>query len=206
MIKDTPLIDWLNQENEVILGSGSPRRSELLKQAGVKFSVLKSTAEEVYPEDLSATEVATFLSQLKALDLKDQLNEKNLLVTADTTVVLGGSILNKPEDKQQAYEMLKQLSGKSHIVITGVSLLKKDWENCITFKENTFVHFNTLQEDEIEHYVEKYQPYDKAGAYGIQEWMGLIGIKGIEGDYFNVVGLPVQRLYAELLALFTQEK
>jgi len=201
------LIDWLNQENDLILGSGSPRRAGLLQQAGISFRILKSNAPEDYPESTAATEVATFLAQKKAKDLHTTLEKDNsLLVTADTTVVLGGEVLNKPNDPEEAKEMLERLSGRPHIVITGVALLRKSWDVPIYFKESTVVHFQRLQKEEIEYYVKQYSPLDKAGAYGIQEWIGLIGIRGIEGDYFNVVGLPVQRFYQEMKNIWKDEQ
>lgn len=201
------LIDWLNQENDLILGSGSPRRASLLEQAGISFRVLKSNAPEDYPETTAATEVATFLAQKKAKDLHAALEKENsLLVTADTTVVLGGDVLNKPNSAEEAKEMLTRLSGRPHIVITGVALLRKRWEAPLYFKESTVVHFQRLEKEEIDHYVNQYLPMDKAGAYGIQEWIGLVGIRGIEGDYFNVVGLPVQRLCQEIKSIWKDEQ
>ncbi len=186
-------------EYEVILASQSPRRSQLLKDIGVNFKLgNKKGVEEVYPEGLTNPEIAKYLSELKASIYKDEVGQSNkLIITADTIVCLENEVLGKPGDKDHAVEMLTKLSGNSHSVITGVTLMTKDKK--VTFAVETVVYFKELTFSEIEYYIENFKPYDKAGAYGIQEWIGMIAIEKIEGSYFNVVGLPIQKLYTELL-------
>lgn len=182
----------------IILASGSPRRQELLKGLGLAFEVTVPDVKESYPASLRHHEIAVYLSQLKAGAFKEELMCGNcLVITADTIVWLDNRVLAKPKDRWEALNMLRQLSGKAHDVITGVTL--RSQSSSSSFFSDTRVYFRHLTDTEIEHYVDVYQPYDKAGAYGIQEWIGYIGIERIEGCYFNVVGLPVQKLYAELL-------
>ena len=181
---------------KIILGSQSPRRKELLAGLGYQFTCRTADAEEVFPEELTGEEIPIFLSKLKAEALKPTLKKDELLITADTIVWHEGRVLGKPQDESQACEMLSSLSGKTHEVITGVTLTALHRQT--SFAVNTQVRFSTLTEEEIDHYVKHFQPMDKAGAYGIQEWIGYIGVEHIEGSYFNVMGLPVQRLYREL--------
>lgn len=190
-------MDWLPLENRrLILASQSPRRQQLLKDLGLDFEVQTRPVEEVFPEDLKREHIATYLSKLKAAAFEGDLAPNHLLITADTIVWLNDTMLAKPADEEEAKSMLRQLSGHSHEVITGVTL--KTTQQELSFFELTKVHFSELSEAEIEHYITRFQPFDKAGSYGIQEWIGHIGISGIEGCYFNVMGLPLHRLYREL--------
>ncbi|MCT4648092.1 MAG: Maf-like protein [Carboxylicivirga sp.] len=183
---------------KIILSSQSPRRQELLKHLNLSFEIrLKEDVDETFPDDMPATEVPEYLARLKANPyLEDCKNENILVITADTIVCCDGKILGKPKDRQDAMEMLRMLSGKTHEVITGVALTANNRQH--TFSVSTKVFFKVLSQQEIDFYIDEYKPFDKAGAYGIQEWIGMIGIEKIEGSYFNVVGLPVQRLYTEL--------
>ena len=180
----------------LILASGSPRRSELLKAAGFDFKVVLRSVHEFVDEDLDPKALAVLLSEHKG-KAYDDLSGDNIIITADTLVALRGKILNKPEDRQEAIHMLEMLSGNTHAVVTGVSIFYKGKFN--SFAEETSVTFRELLPETIEHYVDHYKPFDKAGGYGIQEWIGMVGISGIEGDYYNVMGLPVSRLYGELV-------
>ncbi len=184
------------KDYQLILASQSPRRQEMLKELGVEFEIRLKEVEEVYPEGLSATEIPVYLAELKASAFLNDIKDKDLVITADTIVCVDDWILGKPKDRADAVKMLKALSGRSHKVVSGVCLtsLKKK----LSFSTTTDVHFKVLTDDEINYYIDNYKPFDKAGAYGIQEWIGFIGIDGIEGSYFNVVGLPIQRLYQEL--------
>lgn len=181
----------------IILASGSPRRRQLLKELGLDFEVVKRDYPETYPENLTENYIAEYLSREKANLFKNEVAENEIIITADTIVWCSGSVLGKPSGREEAIEMIKILSGNTHEVITGVTLLSKFQER--TFSETTKVTFGTLSSEEITFYIEKFRPYDKAGAYGIQEWIGLAACTRIEGSYFNVVGLPVQKLYRELL-------
>ena len=181
----------------LILASASPRRRELLAACDLNFVLAeKFECEECYPADLEADKVAEYLSQLKSNAYPHPLGEKDILLTADTVVILGDRILGKPHSEAEAVEMITSLSGATHKVVTGVTL--RTTKHTISFSTESLVSFRTLDEDEIRYYVEKYRPLDKAGAYGIQEWIGYIGIEGIEGSFYNVMGLPVQRLYQVL--------
>lgn len=185
------------QNYRIFLASRSPRRQSLLTQAGIPFEVwLKEEIPEDYPPELSPAEVANYLAKLKAKLYLSELNTKDVLITADTLVVLGDKILGKPSDRESAIAMLNDLSGKPHEVITGVCLTSRDRE--LVFNSSTIVWFDHLEQVEIEEYIDEFSPYDKAGSYGIQEWIGYMGIHRIEGSYFNVMGLPIQRLYQEL--------
>ena len=179
-----------------ILGSNSPRRKEILKEIGLDFSVYPSNIEENFNKDIKLKDVPVFLAEKKANAIKNKLKENDILITADTTVIHNKELLSKPENTLEAKEMLNKLSGKSHKVITGVCLLSKN-KKC-TFSCETIVTFNNLEIKEIEFYINKFKPFDKAGSYGIQEWIGLIGIEKIEGSYTNVVGLPASMLYTKL--------
>ena len=186
-----------NLENyEIILASKSPRRRQLLSDLGLKFSVQSMDIPEEFPENLGKTEVPVYLAELKAEAFRPLLKNNQLVITADTIVWLDGNVLNKPTDYNDAFRMLKTLSGKKHQVITGVCLLST--EKKVSFYALTDVWFKPLSDEEIQYYLEHYRPYDKAGAYGIQEWIGHIGIYRIEGSFFNVMGLPVQSVYEHL--------
>ncbi len=182
---------------QLFLGSRSPRRDELLKGLGLDFQIwIKEELDENYPDDLIPEEIALYLARIKAKQYLQELKTGDVLITADTIVALGNEILNKPNSREEAIDSLERLSGKSHIVITGICLSSPDKNSC--FSTQTSVKFAELSSDEIEFYVDNYTPYDKAGAYGIQEWIGYIGVESITGSYFNVMGLPVQRLFCEL--------
>lgn len=183
---------------EIILASKSPRRQQLLSDLGIRFRVQSMDVPEVFPEGLSMTEVPVYLAELKASAFLPHLKPGQLVITADTIVWLDGKVLNKPTDYADGFRMLKDLSGKKHQVLTGVCLLSA--KKKISFYASTDVWFKQLSDEEISYYLETYKPYDKAGAYGIQEWIGYIGIYHIEGSFFNVMGLPVQNLYEHLKA------
>ncbi len=181
----------------VILASGSPRRRELLSSIGLDYKVrIIEGINEEYPANLNAEEVPQFISREKAQAYRATMEKNELIITADTVVALDNKILGKPHGKDEAVEMLQFLSGRTHQVITGVTLMTETREE--TFATTSNVTVAKLLDNEIEYYIEKYKPYDKAGAYGIQEWIGMIGVTGIEGSFFNVMGLPVQRLYTLL--------
>ena len=181
----------------IILASNSPRRRQLLAGLDLDFEVkVLPDIEENYPEHLSTSEIPVYIATEKAAAYKDLMAEYDLIITADTVVVLGDEVLGKPVDAEDARRMLRELSGKTHQVITGVCLMTCQRQR--SFAVKTDVSFKELTEDEIAYYVEKYQPFDKAGAYGIQEWIGYIGVTSLNGSYFNVMGLPVQRIYTEL--------
>ena len=179
----------------IILASNSPRRRELLAGLDVDYEVrVLKDIDETYPDNLPVADIPTYISREKAAAYTIADNE--LLLTADTVVVLGNEVLGKPADDADAKRMLRELSGKTHQVITGVCLTTTKMQH--SFSVTTDVTFKELTDDEIDYYVTNYHPLDKAGAYGIQEWIGFIGVERIEGSYFNVMGLPVQRLYTEL--------
>jgi septum formation protein len=182
----------------IILASKSPRRQELLRDLGLKFTVQTMDIPEIFPEGMGMTEIPVYLADLKAEAFRPQLKENQLIITADTIVWLEGKVLNKPTDYADGFRMLRDLSGKKHQVLTGVCLLST--EKKVSFYASTDVWFKELSDEEINFYLENYRPYDKAGAYGIQEWIGYIGIHRIEGSFFNVMGLPVQDLYEHLKA------
>ena len=184
----------------LILASASPRRRELLAACDLDFTLAKKfECEECFPADLEADKVAEYLSQLKSNAYPHALATNDILLTADTVVIADGEILGKPKDSADAERMLKMLSGATHKVVTGVTL--RTTERTISFSAESLVSFRALDNEEVTYYVEKYRPMDKAGAYGIQEWIGYIGIEGIEGSFYNVMGLPVQRLYQALKEL-----
>lgn len=185
------------KEFRVILASASPRRRELLKATGIEYQMAqKFECEESYPKSMPAEEVASYLSALKSHAYPNTLAYNDILITADTVVVLNGRVLGKPADEAEAHAMLSALSGSEHTVITGVTLRSADREH--TFASSSTVRFAELSEEQIAYYIKCYKPMDKAGAYGIQEWIGYVGIEGIEGSFYNVMGLPVQRLCREL--------
>jgi septum formation protein len=183
---------------DIVLASASPRRHALLKELGIEFRVEVRPVDETYPADLSEEEIAIFLSQLKADSFSgESFTNNELIITADTIVCLDGSVLGKPNTHEEAFSILSALSGKKHRVITGMCIKSSDRQ--VNFAANTYVYFKELSADEINYYIDRYKPFDKAGAYGIQEWIGYIGIEKIEGSFYNVMGLPVFRLYEELL-------
>ena len=180
---------------DVVLGSNSPRRRELLNDMGVTFRVeaIKGI-DETYPANLPVEEIPVYLSRIKALG--HPLKDNELLITADTVVVLDETVLGKPEGEADAHRMLRALSGRAHRVISGVCVTTKDRSE--SFADTSIVHFAELSDEEIDYYIQYYRPLDKAGAYGIQEWIGNIGISGINGDFYNVMGLPTRKLYQVL--------
>lgn len=181
-----------------ILASGSPRRRELMAMLDLDFRVDTSkSVEEIVPEDLQAEKVPGFLSRLKAQPYLRELKPNEVLITADTIVILNGKVIGKPQNECDAHRILSELSGQVHQVITGVTVSRYA-EKPETFSEVTEVEFDTLTDEEIAYYVDKYQPMDKAGAYGIQEWIGAAAVKGIRGSFYNVMGLPIHRLYCAL--------
>ena len=191
------MLDNLNKY-KIILASGSPRRRELLEGLGLSFTVkCIDGIDESYPESLPAEETALFIAKKKSEAYKGLTDSGHLIITADTVVVCNDMVLGKPSNKNEAQKMLNMLSGKTHQVITGVTLATKE-KTVISFSVSTDVRFTTLDKKEIEYYVDKYRPLDKAGAYGIQEWIGYVGVEYISGSYYNVMGLPIQRLYQEL--------
>lgn len=181
----------------LILGSKSPRRQELLKDMGISFQIIVNEVDEIYPDSIPVEEVPEYLAQLKANSYNfENLPSNSVVITADTLVILKGKILGKPATKEEAISMLTELSGETHQVITGVCLKSATKTEC--FSALSHVSFRTLTKEEINHYVATFKPYDKAGAYGIQEWIGYIGIKHLEGSFYNVMGLPTQMLYTAL--------
>ncbi|MBQ9137389.1 MAG: septum formation protein Maf [Alistipes sp.] len=181
----------------LILASASPRRRELLAACGIKFTLAQPfECEESYPATLAAEDVAQYLSQLKSSAYPLPLEERDIVLTADTVVIADSKILGKPADRAEAESMLSMLSGRTHKVITGVTIRTKTRSQ--SFSVVSAVHFRDITAEEIDYYITTYRPFDKAGAYGIQEWIGYVAIEGIEGSFFNVMGLPVQRLYVEL--------
>lgn len=182
---------------QIVLASNSPRRRELLAGLGFPFEVrVLEGIDESYPHDLPVSEVALYIAGKKAEAYRQAITDDELIITADTVVIVGDEILGKPVDEADAVRMLRELSGRTHQVTTGVCLLSSDQES--RFAVTTDVTFKTLTDEEIQYYVSHYKPFDKAGAYGIQEWIGYIGVTGLHGSYYNVMGLPVQRIYSEL--------
>jgi len=185
------------KDRHIILASHSPRRRHLLRQLGIEFTEISAEVDETIPDGLTPDEVAVYIAEKKAEHFNELLDDpKNILITADTLVLINGLILGKPEGREGAAQMLSMLSGSMHQVVTGICIRSK--EKSRSFTAWTDVYFKELTREEIEFYLEHFKPYDKAGAYGIQEWIGYIGIYRIEGSYFNVMGLPVQKLYEEL--------
>lgn len=185
------------KQYQVVLASKSPRRQELLRGMGVDFIILTKETPETFPPEMPWDEVPVHLSLQKSLAFSDaELPADYLLITADTVVISEGEILGKPKDAADAVRMLEQLSGKVHHVVTGVTVRSKDRQE--SFAARSEVTFAPLERDEIDYYIERYQPFDKAGAYGIQEWIGYVGISGLEGSFYNVMGLPTRKLYQVL--------
>ena len=182
----------------VILASGSPRRQQFFKDLDFEFKIQIKEIEEKFPKHLKGAEITDFLANLKSQAFTN-LTEKDLLITSDTIVWLENKALGKPKNKQEAYTMLKELSGKKHEVITSISIRNNNFQKIIN--DTTVVYFKEISDKEITYYINNYNPYDKAGAYGIQEWIGFIAIDKMEGSYFNVVGLPVHKLFKELMNL-----
>lgn len=189
------LIDKLKNYH-IILASQSLRRQQLLKELNLTFDVIIRDYDEIYPPDLDGKGIAEYLAHEKAGKFKNEVVDNDIIITADTIVWFNNTVMNKPSDKKEAFDILKTISDNTHYVITGVCILSKFRER--TFSETTKVKFDFLSDEEIKYYIDHYKPYDKAGAYGIQEWIGYIGISYIEGSYTNVMGLPVQKLFKEL--------
>ena len=182
---------------KVLLASNSPRRKELLQGIDIDFEIkVLPDIDESYPATLPVEEVAEFIAEKKASSYTNNLKEDELLITADTVVILDGAIFGKPNNKEEANAMLNALSGKAHRVISGVCLATL--EKQVSFSVTSEVLFSELSNEEIEYYINRYSPFDKAGSYGIQEWIGYIGVEHLSGSYFNIMGLPIQRLYREL--------
>ncbi len=186
-----------NLENyRLVLASKSPRRQQLLRNLELEFDVRPADLDEVYPDELGMTAIPVYVAQMKADALKDTIQENELLITADTIVWKDDKVLCKPKTRDEAINMLRELSGNQHQVITGMHLQSQNKK--VSFHAVTEVWFDEMSEDEIFYYVDKYKPYDKAGAYGIQEWIGYVAIYKIEGSFYNVMGLPVHKLYQYL--------
>ena len=181
---------------KIVLASKSPRRKQLLEELGISFEVKILDVEEVYPDDMPTEAIPAFLAELKAKPFEKELTDDTLVITADTIVCCDHHVLGKPANYDEAFRMLKLLSGRVHQVATGVCIVTKHKKK--TFTATSDVFFKELTDEEIDYYVRNFKPYDNAGAYGIQEWIGYIAVERIEGSYFNVMGLPVQRLYEEL--------
>lgn len=196
------IIDKLN-DYKIILASRSPRRQQLLRELGLKFDVVIREYEELYPEGMSGEEIARYVAHEKAALFKNEISNNEIVIAADTIVWCNSKVLGKPLNRKEAICILKEISGNTHEVITGVSLRTQSKE--FTFSESTKVTFEALSNEEISYYIDNYKPFDKAGAYGIQEWIGIIACSHIDGSYFNVVGLPVQRLYKELQSFVSME-
>lgn len=191
-----------NQDITLLLASQSPRRRALLKELGFPVEIVRPPdVDEVFPDHLKGSEIPVYLSQLKAEAYSEPIPENCMLVTADTIVWIDNEVIGKPVNREDAIRMLQKLSGRKHSVYTGVSLKYKG--SCHLFYDETSVYFRTLTNEEIIRYVDEYKPFDKAGAYGVQEWIGFIGVERIEGSYFNVMGLPTHRIYQEILGLVT---
>lgn len=181
----------------ILLASNSPRRRELLGGLGISYEVVSlPEIDESYPQNLQGSEIPSYIAQKKAEAYKNMMTQDTLLITADTIVWYDGKVYGKPFDEENARQMLRELSGHTHTVITGVAITTCKLQK--VFAVESKVTFDAISDEEIDYYVTKYKPLDKAGAYGIQEWIGYIGVTGLEGSYFNVMGLPIQRLYKEL--------
>lgn len=186
------------EKYKVILASGSPRRRELMAGLGVNYEVrILPDVDESYPDTLQGEEIPLYIAKEKADAYIPMMQSDELIITADTIVWLDGKVLGKPRDREDALQMLRTMSGRTHKVFTGVCITTTDWQR--SFTAQTEVRFATLSEDEIIYYVDNFKPMDKAGAYGVQEWIGFIGVENISGSYYNIMGLPVQKLYRELL-------
>ena len=180
----------------LIVASSSPRRQYLMKEAGFDFTVEKPEVDESFPSELPAEQVAKYLAEKKAEFFRLAMNNE-IVLTADTVVILQNKILNKPANRNEAFDMLTKLSGNTHLVMRGLCIISKEKE--ISFEDTTEVTFVSLTREEIEFYIDNYKPFDKAGAYGAQDWIGMIAIEKIVGSYFNVMGLPVHKVYQQLI-------
>lgn len=186
------------EKYKVILASGSPRRRELMAGLGVNYEVrILPDVDESYPDTLQGEEIPLYIAKEKADAYIPMMQPDELIITADTIVWLDGKVLGKPRDREDALQMLRTMSGRTHEVFTGVCITTTDWQR--SFTAQTEVRFATLSEDEIIYYVDNFKPMDKAGAYGVQEWIGFIGVENISGSYYNIMGPPVKKLYRELL-------
>jgi len=190
------LNDKLKNYN-IILASSSPRRQQFLRDLGLQFTVQTIDIEEVYPKYLHGNEITSFLAELKANAFEDEMNEKDILITADTIVRFSGKILGKPKDAIDAKNMLKELSGQHHEVITSICI--KTTKASKIINDTTIVYFEKLSDEDIDYYIDSFKPFDKAGSYGIQEWIGFIGVRKIEGNYTTVMGFPVHKFYKEMM-------
>ena len=186
------------QKYKLILASGSPRRQQFFKDLDLDFEIRLKEIEEIFPPELKAEEITNYLAKLKASAFEGELNENEILITSDTIVWHKGKALGKPKDTQDAFEILKSLSNATHEVITSVCFKTK--EETTLIHEITKVTFNALSDESIRYYIENYKPFDKAGSYGVQDWMGYVGVKGIQGCFYNVMGFPVAKFYRELAA------
>lgn len=186
----------MTTKRPLILASSSPRRQYLMKEAGFSFTIEKPDVEEDFPAEMPVDQVARYLATKKAEYFRLKIQDE-IIVTADTVVILGNKILNKPLDRTEAIQMLNALSGKTHLVMTGVCILSKEKEE--SFDDTTEVTFKSLSQAEIEFYVDQYKPFDKAGAYGAQDWIGMVAIEKIIGSYFNVMGLPIHKVHQHLV-------
>jgi len=193
------IIEKIKKYN-LILGSNSPRRKKIIEEMGFKVNIIPANIDETIKEEISLEKIPVFLANEKSKALKNLIKQNDILITADTIVIFENKILNKPKNKVDAIKTLSNLSSKTHKVITGVCI--RTFKSIKSFSCSTKVTFEKITDEEINYYIQKYEPFDKAGSYGIQEWIGLIGIKKIEGSYSNVVGLPSSRLYQELKMLF----
>lgn len=186
-------------DRPIILASKSPRRHELMKAAGFEFEIRTRSIDEAFPDDMPALEVAEYIAIQKAAAVTDWLTEENIIITADSVVILDGVIYGKPKSKEEAFGVIRKLSGKVHQVVTGVCIITQ--QKRVHFSEVANVHFEEITDKEIHYYINNYQPFDKAGSYGIQEWIGYVKVKKIEGTFPNIMGLPIHRVYAELMRL-----
>jgi len=190
------LNEQLSSKN-IILASGSPRRQQFLKDLEIDFTIRLKPVEEIYDPALKEAEITDFLAKLKAAPFQDTLNDEDILVTSDTIVWSNGEALGKPTDTQNAYDIIKSLSGKTHSVISSVCLTSTKKQH--VFSDITLVSIKELSDEEIHYYIKNFNPFDKAGAYGIQEWFGYIAVEKIEGSFFNVMGFPIHKFYKEIL-------
>ncbi|MDN3668018.1 Maf family nucleotide pyrophosphatase [Echinicola jeungdonensis] len=181
---------------KIILASKSPRRQEILQGLDIDFEIRTKEVNEDFPEDLPQNQVARYLAEKKAAAFVDEMGDNEIIITSDTTVLINGQVLNKPKDREEAIQMLKQLSGNVHHVISGVCMMGKNKK--IAFDDLTEVHLRNLSIDEIEAYIDNYHPFDKAGSYGVQEWIGYAAVFKLIGSFYTVMGLPVHRVYEEL--------
>ncbi len=190
-----PFLEKLHNK-KIILASNSPRRQELMKGLELDFEVKVFPVNEDIPEGMRASFVAAYLSNLKSDAFEEELKDNEILITSDTVVLLDDHVLSKPDNREEAFDMLKSLSGATHTVMTAVTF--RDAQKKITLEDETNVTFKMLSEEEIYHYIDTYEPFDKAGAYGVQEWIGFIGVSKLEGSYFNVMGFPLHLVYEQL--------